>query len=112
MDANEALLEAAGLGKRFGGLAAVDGVGLALMRGQVHCVIGPNGAGKSTLVNLLSGELRPDAGAIRLSGRDITRLPAARRSLLGLGRSFQKTNVFPAFSAFENVRLAAQSRAP
>jgi len=112
MDASDLLLQATGLGKRFGGLAAVDGVGLELRRGQVHCVIGPNGAGKSTLVNLLSGELRPDAGTIHLSGRDVTRTTAPRRSLLGLGRSFQKTNVFPAFSAFENVRLAAQSRAP
>ncbi len=106
------MLEASRLGKRFGGLAAVDDVSLQLRRGQVHCVIGPNGAGKSTLVNLLSGDLAPSAGSIRLDGRDITHASAARRSLLGLGRSFQKTNIFPAFTVYENVRLAAQSRAP
>ncbi len=108
----EALLVADGLGMRFGGLAAVTDVSITLERGVLHAVLGPNGAGKSTLLNLLSGELRPTAGSIRLGDRDVTRLPPQRRSRLGIGRSFQQTNVFPAFTAFENCRLAAQSRRP
>lgn len=77
---------------------------------EVHAVIGPNGAGKSTLVNLLSGDLRPSAGSVFLRGKDVTGLPAPRISRLGVGRSYQKTNVFLPFTVFENCRLAAQSR--
>ena len=98
------------LTKRFGAHAAVDGVDLAIRRGTLHAIIGPNGAGKTTLFNLLSGELRPSAGTIAFSERDVTRLDATSRSQLGIGRSFQRTNVFPKLSVFENVRLAAQSR--
>lgn len=108
----DVMLDAQHLTKRFGGLVAVDDVSLQLMRGQVHCVIGPNGAGKSTLVNLLSGDTMPSTGSIRLAQEDITHASAAHRSRLGLGRSFQKTNIFSAFTVHENVRLAAQSRAP
>jgi branched-chain amino acid transport system ATP-binding protein len=96
--------------KRFGAHAAVDGVDLTIRRGTLHAIIGPNGAGKTTLFNLLSGELRPSAGAIDFDGRDVTRLDATTRSQLGMGRSFQRTNVFPKLTVFENVRLAAQSR--
>ncbi len=98
------------LSKRFGAHAAVDGVDLAIRRGTLHAIIGPNGAGKTTLFNLLSGELRPSAGTIAFADRDITSLDATSRSQLGMGRSFQRTNVFPKLSVFENVRLAAQSR--
>jgi branched-chain amino acid transport system ATP-binding protein len=108
----EALLQVSGLTHRFGGLAAVDGVSFSVHRGSIHALIGPNGAGKSTLVNLLSGELAPDGGSIRLRGGEIAGLPAHRVSALGVGRSYQKTNIFPQFSAFENCRLAAQSRRP
>ena len=108
----EAILRTEGLCRRFGGLAAVSDVAITLVRGQLHAVLGPNGAGKSTLINLLSGDLRASAGCIRYRGNDIIRLPAHRRSRLGIGRSYQKTNIFPAFSAFENCRIAAQSRAP
>jgi branched-chain amino acid transport system ATP-binding protein len=76
----------------------------------VHAIIGPNGAGKSTLVNLLSGDLRPSTGTIRLGALDITHWPSHRIAQHGVARSFQHTNVFGAFSAFENCRLAAQSR--
>ena len=100
------------LSRRFGGLTAVRGVSIALARGEVHAVLGPNGAGKSTLINLLSGDLPVSSGTITYHGRDVTRLSPDRRSRLGIGRSYQKTNVFPAFSAFENCRLAAQSRTP
>ncbi len=103
-------LAAENLSRRFGGLAAVDGVSLAVAVGEVHAVIGPNGAGKSTLVNLLSGDLAPSGGRIVLDGEDVTRLGPERRSHLGLGRSYQKTNVFLPFTVFENCRLAAQSR--
>jgi len=108
----EAALQVTGLTRRFGGLTAVDGVALSLYRGRVHALIGPNGAGKSTLVNLLAGELKPESGSILLNGKEIAGLPAHRVSALGVGRSYQKTNIFPQFPAFENCRLAAQSRRP
>jgi branched-chain amino acid transport system ATP-binding protein len=107
-----ALLEAQRLTKRFGGLAAVSNVSLALHKGQIHAVIGPNGAGKSTLTNLLSGDLAPTEGSVSLLGRDITGLAPEKISRLGLGRSYQKTNIFGAFTVWENTRLAAQSRHP
>ena len=108
----EPILEARGLTRRFGGLAACDGVAISLARGQLHALVGPNGAGKSTLINLLSGDLKSSAGSIGFKGLDIARYPADLRSRLGIGRSYQKTNIFPAFSVLENARLAAQSRRP
>ncbi|MCM3563341.1 ABC transporter ATP-binding protein [Hydrogenophaga intermedia] len=107
---NELLLSATNLTKRFGGLAAVNDVSVDLHRGRIHAVIGPNGAGKSTLTNLLSGDLPPTSGSIRLNGQDITGQPPERISRQGLGRSYQKTNIFLPFTVWENVRLAAQSR--
>lgn len=101
-------LEARGLTRRFGGLIAVADLSIELRTGRAHAVIGPNGAGKSTLVNLLFGTPRPDEGRIFLNGTDITLLPAWRRSRAGIGRSFQRTNLFPAMTVLENVRLAAQ----
>jgi branched-chain amino acid transport system ATP-binding protein len=106
----ESILQARALSRHFGGLAALSEVSLACEMGQVHAVIGPNGAGKSTLVNLLSGELPASAGQVLFEGRDITGLPAERISQLGVARSYQKTNLFRQFTAFENCRLAAQSR--
>ncbi len=100
------------LSKNFGGLAAVKHVSLAFAPQRVHAIIGPNGAGKTTLINLLSGELLPSGGRILFGRRDITRLPAHRVSHLGVGRSFQKTNIFPSFTCFQNCWLAAQSRLP
>ncbi len=107
---NEApiLLEADTLVRRFGGLAAVGGVSLRLRRGCLHAVIGPNGAGKSTLVNLLSGELPPSSGRIRIGGIDATGWANWRFARAGVGRSFQRTNVLRAMTVEENVRLAAQ----
>ena len=109
---NDAVLVTEGLTRHFGGLAAVNGVSIACERGRVHAVIGPNGAGKSTLVNMLSGDLVPSSGRVTLRGADITGFAPHRISRLGIGRSYQKTNIFSAFTAFENCRLAAQSRAP
>ncbi len=106
------LLEARGLVRRFGGLAAVDGVSVAVRVGELHAVIGTNGAGKSTLVNMLSGELAPSAGTVTLDGHDVTRWSQPRRAVAGIGRSYQRTTVFPAFTVFENCRLAAQAMAP
>jgi branched-chain amino acid transport system ATP-binding protein len=108
----DAVVSTQGLTRRFGGLMAVNDVAIELHRGRLHAVLGPNGAGKTTLINLLSGELAATAGTIRYRGEDITRYPPDRRSRVGIGRSFQKTNIFPAFTAFENARLAAQSRDP
>lgn len=108
----EALLSAAGVSRYFGGLAAVNNVSVELCDGLLHAVVGPNGAGKSTLMNLLSGDLPVSSGSIRYQGADISGLSMDRRSRLGIGRSYQKTNIFPSFTAFENARLAAQSRAP
>lgn len=103
-------MEAAGLSRAFGGLLAVDGVSLALRVGELHAVIGPNGAGKSTLANLLSGELRPSAGTLRLHGMAVGGWPSWRFARAGVGRSFQRTNVLREMTVAENVRLAAQAR--
>ncbi|MEA2722058.1 MAG: branched-chain amino acid transport system ATP-binding protein [Candidatus Eremiobacteraeota bacterium] len=104
------MLRTSELTKRFGAHVAVDGVGVEFATRELHAIIGPNGAGKTTLFNLLSGALRPSSGTIEFGGRDVTRLDATDRSRLGMGRSFQRTNVFPKLTVFENVRLAAQSR--
>lgn len=108
----EVLLTATGLTKRFGGLAAVNNVSLELWRDRIHAVIGPNGAGKSTLTNLLTGDLPPTSGEVCLGGVDITGWTPERISRQGLGRSYQKTNIFQPFTVWDNVRLAAQSRQP
>jgi branched-chain amino acid transport system ATP-binding protein len=104
------VLVAEKLTRRFGGLAANQDVNLALQRSQLHALVGPNGAGKSTCINMLSGDLAPTSGRVLLNGRDISRLTPFQRSMIGIGRSFQRTNIFPKFTAFENCRLAAQSR--
>jgi branched-chain amino acid transport system ATP-binding protein len=106
----EPLVRTEGLRRQFGGLAAVKSVSLECHGGHVHAVIGPNGAGKTTLINLLSGDLAPSAGSIEILGRDVTGMSAHRISQLGVGRSYQRTNIFMSFTAFENCRLAAQSR--
>ena len=96
--------------KRFGGLAAVNDVSLDWARDEIHAVIGPNGAGKSTLSHLLAGDLPSTSGRIQLAGQDVTPWHAEKRSHLGLGRSFQKTNIFLPLTVWENIRLASQSR--
>ena len=108
----ELLLAARQLTKRFGGLAAVNDVSVDLWRNHIHAVIGPNGAGKSTLTHLLSGDLPPTSGSVMLGGNDITGYSPEAISIRGLGRSYQKTNIFLPFTVWENVRLAAQSRQP
>ncbi|MFN4121348.1 ABC transporter ATP-binding protein [Acidovorax sp.] len=108
----EVLLSAKQVTKRFGGLAAVNGVSVDLWKGRIHAVIGPNGAGKSTLTNLLSGDLPPSSGQVLLHGTDVSGWAPERISRQGLGRSYQKTNIFLPLTVHENVRLAAQSRDP
>ncbi|HEY1153604.1 MAG TPA: ABC transporter ATP-binding protein [Pseudolabrys sp.] len=109
---SDVALRAQGLQKHFGGLKAVSDVSIDVHVGEIHAVIGPNGAGKSTLINLLSGELFVNGGAIMLGDTDITRLAPDRRARNGLGRAYQKTTIFPKFTVHENVRLAAQARSP
>ena len=109
MIADTPLLQAENLSRRFGGLTAVDAVSLDLHIGELHAVIGTNGAGKSTLINMLSGELGASAGAIRLAGHDIAGWSQARRARAGIGRSYQRTTIFPDFTVLENCRLTAQA---
>ena len=106
----DVLLSAHRLTKRFGGLAAVNDVSIDLWRDRIHAVIGPNGAGKSTLANLISGDLPVNSGSITLGGQDVTGWSPEKISRQGLGRSYQKTNIFMPFSVWDNVFLAAQSR--
>jgi branched-chain amino acid transport system ATP-binding protein len=104
------ILEVDAVSKHFGALAALTRVSLAVAPGQVFSVIGPNGAGKSTLFNVVSGLHEPTAGRIRFAGEDITGLPPEAINRRGLAKTFQITNVFPAISVLDNVRVAAQSR--
>lgn len=106
---NDTLLETRGLHKRFGGLIATDSVSLAVRRGECHAVIGPNGAGKTTLIGQLSGALAPDAGTVMFDGRDVTRLSAHRRAMLGFARSFQITSILGSFTVLDNVALGVQA---
>lgn len=96
---------------RFGGNVAVNQVNLAVEPFTLKSIIGPNGAGKTTLFNLLSGQYKPTSGQIFFKGKDITPLGPADRTHLGIGRSFQLTNIFPNLTVLENVRLALQSKA-
>jgi branched-chain amino acid transport system ATP-binding protein len=101
------LLETIAITKSFGALTAVDRVSLAIEAGTLHSIIGPNGAGKTTLFNLLTGTFAPTSGRIVFDQQDITGTPANRIAHLGLARSYQRTTVFPAFSLFDNVWVAA-----
>jgi len=95
---------------RFGGHVAVNAVTTAFDAGTLTAIVGPNGAGKTTYFNLLSGQLRATSGSVHFKGEDITRLGAAERTELGIGRAFQLTNLFPDLTVLENVRLTVQSR--
>jgi branched-chain amino acid transport system ATP-binding protein len=106
---NEIILETHQLRKEFGALVAVDDVSIRARAKTLHAIIGPNGAGKTTFFNLLSGNLTPTAGRVVFKGRDITRLPLHRTAHLGIGRSFQITNIFSNLTVLENIRLACQA---
>lgn len=103
---NGACLELTALTKLFGGYRAINNVGFGLQRGTINAIIGPNGAGKSTLFNLITGHYTPTTGAVQYDGRDITGVPPHRLSKLGIGRSFQRTNVFAKLTVFENIQAA------
>jgi len=95
--------------KSFGGLMAVNGVSFQIEKGELSSIIGPNGAGKTTLFNLLTGHLSPDKGRILFKEREVTGLSPHGICNLGIGRSFQRTNIFPRLSAFDNVQVAVMS---
>ena len=104
----DALLSARGVTVRFGGLVAVDGVDLAVARGELVGLIGPNGAGKTTFFHALSGVLVPDAGRLVIEGEDLTGRPAHEFAMHGVARTFQTPRVFRDMSAEANVRFALQ----
>ena len=104
-------LETQELTIRFGGHVAVNAVSCAFEPGTLTAIVGPNGAGKTTYFNLISGQLKASTGRVFLHGQDISSLSAPQRTLRGIGRAFQLTNLFPNLSVLENIRLAVQSRA-
>ncbi|WP_237173540.1 ABC transporter ATP-binding protein [Paracandidimonas lactea] len=106
----EPILRVSGLGKQFGGVAAVSGIDLDVNRHETLAIIGPNGAGKTTFYNLLSGRMQPSAGRIHFDGRDITGMPAHQISRLGISRSFQINNIFNEMTVRENVEVAVTAR--
>ena len=105
-----AALTLTGLSKSFGALRATDDVSLSVQANHCHAIIGPNGAGKSTLIGQITGEIAPDAGRIAFFDADVTGWSVPRRALVGLGRSFQITQLCADFSALDNVALAVQAR--
>jgi len=107
--AENIILRTKNLRKEFGGLVAVDDVNIDVREHSLHAIIGPNGAGKTTFFNLLSRHLKPTSGRVVFKGKDITDMPPHRNAHLGLGRSFQITNLFPNLTVLENIRLAAQA---
>lgn len=105
-----ALLEVVGVEKRFGGLAALDGLDLRVEEGEIVSVIGPNGAGKSTLFNVVTGLYPPDAGDIRFAGRSIVGLPPHQITKLGVARTFQTVHLFPNMTVLENAMVGQHCR--
>jgi branched-chain amino acid transport system ATP-binding protein len=100
------MLEVRNLAKSFAGFLAVGGVSFTVAPGSISAIIGPNGAGKTTLFNLITGHLRPDSGHVMLKARDVTGIAPHDLCRLGVGRSFQRTNIFPRLTVFQNVQAA------
>ena len=111
-DVSTPILQLQNVSVRFGALPAVDDVSLELRQGERRAVIGPNGAGKTTLFNAITGVIRPSSGRVLLRGRNITRMPPNRRAYLGIGRTFQITNLFANLTVAENMRLALRGTSP
>ena len=107
---SEPVLRAMGIGKRFGGLLAVDNVNLDMYPNEIHAVIGPNGAGKSTFLSTIAGDLPPTTGQVFFAGQDVTHLAVDKRTRLGIGRTYQRSAVIAGFSALDMVRLAMLHR--
>jgi branched-chain amino acid transport system ATP-binding protein len=108
--APDTLLDATDIAKRFGGITALDSVSLSVGAGEAVGLVGPNGAGKTTLFNCLLGLLRPDSGHIRFDGRDLIGLPVYQRARLGLGRTFQRMELFSEMTVREHLLVAERSR--
>ncbi len=104
------VLETRGLVKDFGGFVAINDVSFALERAQKHAIIGPNGAGKTTFFNLITGHLEPSRGTVRFDGREITGMPPHRIVKLGLARSFQRINIFPRMTVWQNIQTSLIAR--
>jgi branched-chain amino acid transport system ATP-binding protein len=100
------LLDVRDLRKSFDGFQALSGVSFSVPRGSISAIIGPNGAGKTTLFNLITGHLRPDAGSVSFKGQEVTGIAPHDLCRLGMGRSFQRTNVFPRLTVFQNIQAA------
>ena len=100
------MLEVRDVAKSFDGFQAVGGVSLTVAAGSISAIIGPNGAGKTTLFNLITGHLRPDTGRVVFKGQDITGIAPHDLCRLGMGRSFQRTNIFRRLTVFQNVQAA------
>lgn len=103
-------LQTGGVNVRFGALAALSDVSLEVESGERRALIGPNGAGKTTLFNVIAGDIRPDSGSVHLGDREVTRLASWRRARLGLGRTFQRSTLFPQLTVAENLALAVRNR--
>src|SRR5207253_8864765 len=103
-------LDAVGVSKRFGGVAALSDISLAVHERETVGLVGPNGAGKTTLFNCLLGLLRPDAGRVTFKGVDLTRLPVHRRARLGIGRTFQRVELFTGMTVREHLLVAERAR--
>lgn len=110
MSADTTILEARGLRKHFGDLAAVAGVDLTFREAELAAVIGPNGAGKTTFFNLVTGRLKPTSGKVFFQGKDITGLTPYQIARKGISRIFQITNLFPELTVYENIRVAVLSK--
>jgi urea transport system ATP-binding protein len=105
-----ALLEVDKVTVRFDGFRALDELTLSLDAGELRCIVGPNGAGKTTLMDVITGKTRPDSGAVRFAGREITRLSEHAIVRLGIGRKFQRPTVFPGHTVFENLELTTHGK--
>ncbi|MBV8494979.1 MAG: ATP-binding cassette domain-containing protein, partial [Alphaproteobacteria bacterium] len=108
--ADEELLAATAVSKRFGGVRAVEDVSISVRRGAIASVIGPNGAGKTSLLNMISGFYRPDTGSITFDGRDITHSRPAEIAALGIARTFQNIALFGGMTVLDNIMLGRHVR--
>ncbi len=106
----EVLLRVSDVSKTFGGIAAVSGVSMVVGRGESVGLVGPNGAGKTTLFNCVCGQLRPERGAIELDGRLLNGMPTFQRARLGIGRTYQRVEVFPDMSVRDHLLVASRAR--
>ncbi|MGA7121237.1 MAG: urea ABC transporter ATP-binding protein UrtD [Polyangiaceae bacterium] len=105
-----AVLEVEKVTVRFDGFRALNDLTLSLEMGELRCIVGPNGAGKTTLMDVITGKSRPDTGAVRFAGKDITHLPEHVIARLGIGRKFQRPTVFPGHTVFQNLELTTQGK--